>query len=79
MCRQPTPFRGKTAPIAARTIAKTRESLLCAYVNLNNLTDYTGWSKADSDQGEIIHAAAESCVKLDPNVKQLPGQRLGND
>lgn len=61
-----------------KTIAKTREAVLCAYVNLNNLTDYTGWSQADSDTGEIIQAAAASCVKLDPDKKQLPWQRLGN-
>lgn len=61
-----------------KTIAKTRAAVLCAYVNLNNLTDYTGWSQADSDTGEILQAASESCVKLDPDTKQLPWQRLGN-
>lgn len=61
-----------------RTIAKTKAAVLCAYVNLNNLTDYAGWSQADSDTGEILQAAAESCVKLDPDTKQLPWQRLGN-
>ena len=67
-----------------KTIAKARAAVLCAYVNLNNLTDYTGWSQADSDTGEIIQAATENCVKLDPDTKQLPWQRLekpsqGND
>lgn len=60
-----------------KTIAKARAAVLCAYVNLNNLTDYTGWSQADSDTGEIIQAATENCVKLDPDTKQLPWQRLG--
>lgn len=62
-----------------QTIARTREAILCAYVNLNNLTDYTGWSQAGADQGDIISAATANCVKLDPNTKQLPGQRLGTD
>lgn len=61
-----------------KAIAKTRASILYAYVNLNNLTDYTGWSQADSDTGETIQAATESCVKLDPDTKQLPWQCLGN-
>lgn len=61
-----------------KAIAKTRAAILCAYVNLNNLTDYTGWSQADSDTGETIQAATESCVKLDPDTKQLPWQCLGN-
>lgn len=57
---------------------KARDAILCAYVNLNNLTDYTGWSDAGTDGADAIISAAGSCVRLDPNTKQLPGQRLGN-
>lgn len=60
------------------SMAQARNSLLCAYVNLNNLTDYTGWGQADDVESDNIASAAASCVKLDPNAKQLPGQRLGN-
>ncbi len=57
---------------------KARQSILCAYVNLNNLVDYTGWSNASTDGADAIISAAESCVRLDPSTRQLPGQRLGN-
>lgn len=61
-----------------RSAEKARDAILCAYVNLNNLTDYTGWSDAGTDGADAIISAAGSCVRLDPNIKQLPGQRLGN-
>lgn len=62
----------------ARSAEKARQSVLCAYVNLNNLVDYAGWSSAGTEGADAIFSAAESCVRLDPNTKQLPGQRLGN-
>lgn len=62
----------------AQSAEKARESILCAYVNLNNLVDHTGWTESSGDGGETILTAAASCVKLDPNHKQLPAQRLGN-
>ena len=62
----------------AQSMEKARQSILCAYVNLNNLVDYTGWSNASTDGADAIISAAESCVRLDPSTRQLPGQRLGN-
>lgn len=62
----------------AQSAAKARQSILYAYVNLNNLVDYTGWSNASTDGADAIFSAADSCVRLDPNTKQLPGQRLGD-
>lgn len=62
----------------AQSATKARNAVLCAYVNLNNLVDYTGWSDANTDGADAIISAAQSCVRLDPNTKQLPGQRLGN-
>lgn len=61
-----------------KSAEKAREAILCAYVNINNLVDYTGWDESSGDGGETILTAAASCVKLDPNHKQLPAQRLGN-
>lgn len=52
---------------------------VCAYVNLNNLVDYSGWSDASSDGSDAIRFAMASCVQMDTNPNQLPAQRLGND
>ena len=60
-----------------KTQKKTRKMAGCAYVNLNNQVDYAGWSNASAAGEEAIQAAAASCVQVDPNFKQLPGQRLG--
>lgn len=62
-----------------RSAEKARDAVLCAYVNLNNLVDYTGWSNSSTEGADAIISAAESCVRLDPNTKQLPGQRLGHE
>lgn len=55
-----------------------RDTLLCAYVNLNNLVDYAGWRESSGGNADNITNAAASCVRLDPDIKQLPGQRLGD-
>lgn len=60
-----------------QSAAKARASILCAYANLNNLVDYSGWSSASTDGADAIFSAADSCVRLDPNPNQLPAQRLG--
>lgn len=61
-----------------KTQEKALNMIVCAYVNLNNLVDYSGWSDSTTDSSDSIRTAYASCVQMDPTAKQLPAQRLEN-